>query len=106
MQPIQNTATVTSKGQITLPKFVRQTLGVDTGSKLAFTLQDGAIVVSRADTARHTDPAITGFLHMLEQDISHGRQIAALPSELLEAMRAAVSRDDAESVEIDGEVCL
>lgn len=105
MQAIQNTATVTSKGQITLPKFVRQTLGVDAGTKLAFTLQDGAIVVSRADD-EHTDPAISSFLHMLEQDICHGRQIAALPDEIREAMRKAVSYDVAASVVIDGEVCL
>ncbi|MGA9366773.1 MAG: AbrB/MazE/SpoVT family DNA-binding domain-containing protein, partial [Steroidobacteraceae bacterium] len=35
MASIQETATLTSKGQITLPKSVRQVLGVDTGSKLA-----------------------------------------------------------------------
>lgn len=106
MQPIQNTATVTSKGQITLPKFVRQTLGADTGSKLAFTLQDGMIVVSRADGEVHCDPAIAGFLGVLEQDIRQGRHVETLPEALFTAIQTASNTDDVEALDIDGEVCL
>lgn len=106
MQPINNTATVTSKGQITLPKFVRQTLGVDVGSKLAFTLHDGTVVVSRADDPQHQDPAIAGFLNMLEQDIRQGRHVGALPEALFTVMQATADTDDVESQNIEGEVCL
>lgn len=34
-------ATVTSKGQITLPKVLRNHLGVDTGSRIRFSLHPG-----------------------------------------------------------------
>lgn len=58
MPDIHELATLTSKGQITLSKSIRQALGVDAGGKVAFDLgEDGQIVVSRADTA-HEDPAI------------------------------------------------
>jgi antitoxin PrlF len=40
------TATLTTKGQITIPKEVREHLGVDTGDRLSFVLQkDGTVIV-------------------------------------------------------------
>ena len=39
MPAIHEVATLTSKGQITLPKSIRQALGVDTGGKVAFDLR-------------------------------------------------------------------
>jgi len=39
MQTIHETATLTSKGQLTLPKPIRQALGVDVGGKVAFELK-------------------------------------------------------------------
>ena len=40
MPAIHEVATITSKGQITLPKPIRQALGVDYGGKVAFELGD------------------------------------------------------------------
>ena len=41
-------ATVTAKGQITIPKAVREALGVHAGSKVEFKRQDdGAIVLAK-----------------------------------------------------------
>ena len=41
------TATLTTKGQITVPKEVREHLGVDTGDRLSFTVQpDGSVIVT------------------------------------------------------------
>ena len=54
MPAIHEVATLTSKGQITLPKSIRQALGVDTGGKVAFDLRGGEVVVSRAD-AEHEE---------------------------------------------------
>lgn len=68
MPEIHEVATLTSKGQITLPKSIRQALGVDTGGKVAFDLRGGEVVVTRAD-ADHEDPAIGAFLGLLEADI-------------------------------------
>ena len=44
------TATLTSKGQITLPKAVRERLRVDTGDQVDFVVNDRGDVVVRAAT--------------------------------------------------------
>lgn len=105
MPTIREVATLTSKGQITLPKPIRQALGVDAGGKLAFDMRGNEVIVTRAD-AEHEDPAIGAFLSMLARDIEAGRNIHGLPDDLARAMLErsghAVSLDD----EIDGEVAL
>jgi len=106
MSDIHEVATVTSKGQITLPKPIRQALGVTIGGKVAFDLRDGKVIVTRADEAEHEDPTIEAFLGVLERDIRAGTHIRTLPGELAQAMlanaRHAVNLDEA----IDGEVAL
>ncbi|WP_425483705.1 type II toxin-antitoxin system PrlF family antitoxin [Azoarcus taiwanensis] len=105
MSSIHELATLTSKGQITLPKSIRQALGVDTGGKVAFELRGGEVVVTRAEF-EHEDPAIGAFLGLLEADIRAGRHLQSLPDDLARAMLAnaghAVNLDE----EIDGEVAL
>lgn len=45
--------TVTSKGQVTIPKAVRDLLGIRPGSKLEFRRsEDGSVVLVRADGTR------------------------------------------------------
>lgn len=45
--------TVTSKGQVTIPKTVREHLGIVPGSQVEFRrVADGGIVIERADGAR------------------------------------------------------
>jgi len=85
MPAIHEVATLTSKGQITLPKSIRQALGVDTGGKVAFDLRGGEVVVTRAD-AEHEDPAIAAFLTLLARDIEAGRNIRGLPEDLARTM--------------------
>jgi AbrB family looped-hinge helix DNA binding protein len=43
-------STVTSKGQITLPKVVREVLHLDPGDRVAFTLRDDGVVELRPET--------------------------------------------------------
>ena len=44
---------VTSKGQVTIPKPVRDRLGLTTGSQVSFRLNDdGQVVIERADGAQ------------------------------------------------------
>jgi antitoxin PrlF len=43
--------TMTSKGQVTIPKRMRQTLGLKPGSDVAFELVDGQVVVKKAGKA-------------------------------------------------------
>jgi antitoxin PrlF len=49
------TATVTSKGQITLPKSVREHLRIDTGDVVDFIVNDSGEVVVRAITSDVTE---------------------------------------------------
>jgi antitoxin PrlF len=105
MSSIRELATLTSKGQITLPKAIRQALGVTTGGKVAFELRGGEVVVTRGE-AEHEDPAIGAFLGLLEADIRKGRNVQALPEELARAMLANVGRAENLDEEIEGEVAL
>ena len=105
MPSIHEQATLTSKGQITLPKSIRQVLGVTTGGKVAFELRDGEVIVSRA-AAEHEDPAIGAFLGLLEADICEGRSVRGLPEELAQAMLANVGKAENLDEEIEGEVAL
>jgi antitoxin PrlF len=98
MQMIHEIATITAKGQITLPKVIRQALGVDYGGKVAFDLQNGRVVVSR-DEAIHEDPAIIGFLSMLERDIKSGRHTRPLPDGLVSAMTRSL--EDSATIDDD-----
>lgn len=74
MPAIHEIATLTSKGQVTVPKSVRQLLGLDTGGKIAFDVRAGEVVVSRVESI-HEDPAIGAFLGLLEADIRSGRNL-------------------------------
>lgn len=105
MTNIQELATLTSKGQITLPKFVRQALEVAPGGKVVFELRGDEVVVTRAET-EHKDPAIGAFLHLLEADIRDGRNIQRLPEELAQAMLANLGRPTDLDETIEGEVAL
>ena len=106
MPIIHEVATMTSKGQITLPKTVRQALGVGVGAKVAFVLQeDGQIVVSRADT-EHEDPAIGAFLDLLAAGVQAGRHVQAIPEDLAQDMLEYSRREVQADEDIDGDVDL
>ena len=51
--------TLTSKGQVTVPREIRDRLGLASGDKLAFTLLSDGTVVMRAKTRRLIDLAGT-----------------------------------------------
>lgn len=106
MPNIHEEATITSKGQITLPKPIRQALGVDYGGKVAFDLRGKQVVVSRVDESIHQDPAITSFLFLLESDIKSGKHITSLPDDLVEAMLSTIKHPIDLSADIDGDVAL
>jgi len=106
MSIVHEVATMTAKGQITLPRSVRQALGVEVGAKVAFELhEDGQIVVSRAD-AGHEDPAIGAFLDLLAGDIQAGRHVRAIPDDLARDMLEHMRREAGLDEDIDGDVDL
>lgn len=103
---LEEISTITAKGQTTIPKSVRQALGVDYGGRIAFRVSDGGVSVSRADEGE--DPAIESFLGFLASDIkARPEAVKALSPDLaarIAALTAAlpVTLDD----EIDGAVSL
>ena len=105
MPSIQEIATLTSKGQITLPKAVRQILGVETGGKVAFEVRNGEVIVTSAASA-HDDPAIGSFLDVLEANIRRGHHVGNLPDDLARAMLHSAGRAADIPDEFEGDVAL
>jgi antitoxin PrlF len=66
-------ATLTSKGQMTIPKAIRDSLGMKAGDRMTFTLMPDGLVVLRVKNKRVSD--LGGILH------KKGRK--AVPVELL-----------------------
>ena len=98
-------APISSKGQITLPKAIRQALGVTTGGKVSFELRGNEVIVTRAD-AEHEDPAIGAFLGVLERDIREGKHVGNLPEDLAIAMFANLEHPTDQHEDIEGAVAL
>ena len=73
-----NTAKVTSKGQVTIPKQVRKLMAIETGDHLAFELEDdGRLRVSRVRDERRP---LRGMLSEYAKDhpVDDGQVRAAL----------------------------
>ena len=106
MPAIREIATITSKGQITLPKPIRQALGVDYGGQVAFALRGTQVVVTRVEEAAHEDPAIGSFLNLLEADIQKGQHLNTPPNKLAQAMLATLRQPVDLNADIEGDVAL
>ena len=72
------TATLTSKGQLTIPKAVRDVLHLHTGDRVAFVVQSDAEAILKPITKSVDE--VFGRLHC-----------AAQPSKSVEEMKAAVA---------------
>ena len=70
---IEELSTITAKGQTTVPKHVRQALGVNAGDQIAFRVDERGVTVRRVDETRE-DPAIASFLSFLAKDIEQNPQ--------------------------------
>jgi antitoxin PrlF len=106
VHPLEEISTITAKGQTTVPKAIRQALGVDYGGRIAFRVDEKGVSVHRADT--ESDPAIDSFLAFLARDIARRpASLAAFPPSLAERISmltdgVAVDLD----ASIDGDVDL
>lgn len=79
---LKEISTITAKGQTTVPKSIRQALGVDYGGRIAFVVDENGVSVRRAD-ADGSDPVIDGFLNFLARDMeAHPERIEAIPPDL------------------------
>ena len=104
---LEEFSTITAKGQTTIPKSVRQVLGVDYGGKIAFRVDEHGVSVHRAD-AEADDPALGAFLEFLARDIERRHEaIAALSPVLAARIMALTDGMDVDPDEpIEGEVDL
>lgn len=83
---VQERSRITAKGQTTVPKAVRQALGVSYGGEIAFVVDEKGVSVRRVE-GEETDPVIGAFLGFLEQDLLRNPQnVVAFPAGLAERM--------------------
>lgn len=85
---IEKTATITAKGQTTVPKAVRQALGVDYGGTISFRVGRDGVTVRRAETTAE-DPVIDAFLGFLAADMAkRPARLKTIPDALAKRVRA------------------
>ena len=103
---IEEVSTITAKGQTTIPKSVRQALGVDYGGRIAFRVSDGGVTVVRAEVDE--DPAMGAFLGFLARDIKeHPERIKAIAPGLAMRIGELSARIDSDpDTSIEGDVAL
>lgn len=104
---LEEISTITAKGQTTVPKSVRQALGVDYGGRIAFRVDARGVSVHRADT-ENDDPAIDSFLTFLADDIKRRPEALTALSPALMARIEALTDGIAVDLDapIDGDVDL
>jgi antitoxin PrlF len=61
------TAKVTSKGQVTIPKKVRERLGVQPGEEVGFEEKDGTVYIKKAATKSPFDRWVGKLKHLKGQ---------------------------------------
>ena len=99
-------ATLTDKGQVTIPKAMRQALGLVRGSKVALTVRDGALVITRAEADDEEDPAVAAFLALLGEDIGRGKRVGSLPPELRDSFLGNLDSTIDLDEPLEGDICL
>jgi len=102
---LEEVSTITAKGQTTVPKAIRQALGVDYGGRIAFRVDENGVTVHRAD-AEETDPAIDAFLNFLARDIERRPEALSALSPALAVRLAELTQGVAVDLDtvIDGAV--
>lgn len=106
---LKEESTITAKGQTTVPKVVRQALGVDYGGRIAFVVDDQHRVYVEKATEEASDPVVDRFLEFLARDMTRhpGTSVVALPATLRDRMAALVGNMDVDlDAEIEGDVAL
>lgn len=80
---LKRVSTLTDKGQTTIPKSVRDALGIAAGDRIVFHVDaERRVMLTREDG--EDDPVIIGFLDFLAKDMlmDPARSIQAFPEEL------------------------
>ena len=86
MPVVEEVCTITAKGQTTVPKAIRQALGVGYGGKIAFRVEDGQVTV-HAQPDADEDPALAPFLAVLAADMAvRPDAVRPIPESLLDQL--------------------
>ena len=110
MPIVEEVCTITAKGQTTVPKAVRQALGVGYGGRIAFRVEGDHVTIHALSEDESSDPALKPFLTLLEADIANRPTSAVLPltpalASRMEALAGEVGTVDPDTP-IEGEVAL
>lgn len=110
MPVVEEVCTITAKGQTTVPKAIRQALGVGYGGRIAFRVEGGSVTVRALPEEDGADPALAPFLALLEASMASqpADTVRPLPGTLasrLESLAAEVGEVDLDAP-IGGEVSL
>lgn len=105
---LRKVSTITDKGQTTIPKPIRQALGVGYGGRIAFSLDENNRVFVERDDANEEDPVLEGFLDLLARDMAaRPEAFEEIPPGLRVRMAALTTGSDIDlDAEIEGEVDL
>jgi antitoxin PrlF len=109
MPIVEEVCTITAKGQTTVPKAVRQALGVGYGGRIAFRVEEGCVTVRAVEDENSVDPALAPFLALLEADMAArpADAVCALPAALVDRLEALTNGTGLDrDVSIEGEVSL
>ena len=103
---VRKVATVTDKGQTTVPKSVREALGLSSGDRISFSIDENRTVSVERHEDDAADPVITGFLDFLAKDMRDNpdKSILDIPPALrdrIAAMTAGMAVDLDETIEGD-----
>lgn len=110
MPVVEEVCTITAKGQTTVPKAVRQALGVGYGGRISFRVTGRSVTVHAMPEDEVSDPALAPFLALLEGDMAGRPAGAVLPltpamATRLEALAGKLGEVDPDAP-IEGEVAL
>jgi len=111
MPVVEEICTITAKGQTTVPKAVRQALGVGYGGRIAFRVEDGSVTIhALMSKDENEDPALLPFLSLLVADLTVRpadavRAITPALAARLEALGGEIGKVDPDDP-IEGEVTL
>ena len=59
---------ISTKGQVTIPKDIRDRLGLRPGTRLEFTVEGGKLVGRKADSGEDSVAAVTGIVNQVDVD--------------------------------------
>jgi antitoxin PrlF len=82
---LEQVSKITSKGQTTVPKAVRDALGLHNGDRIAFCVDASrGVTLHRADES-HDDPVFEAFLTFLSKDLKrHPEHLQGVSRDLVE----------------------